>query len=66
MLSADAYVLWEQKRAAIDVEIAKWRAVGEDTAFPDVKQGRSVGDSPDAEPWKSVARGIAEAIPPEA
>lgn len=39
MLGADAYGLWEQKRAAMDAEIAKWRAVGEDTAFPDAEVG---------------------------
>jgi NAD(P)-dependent dehydrogenase (short-subunit alcohol dehydrogenase family) len=35
MLGADAYGLWEQKRAVMDEEAAKWRGVGEDTAFAD-------------------------------
>lgn len=39
MLGADAYGLWEQKRAAMDAELAKWRAVGENTAFPEAKVG---------------------------
>lgn len=39
MLGADAYGLWEQKRTVMDAEIAKWRALGEDTAYPDVKVG---------------------------
>lgn len=33
MLGADAYELWEQKRAAAEAEIAAWRALGEATAF---------------------------------
>jgi len=37
MLGSDAYGLWEQKRAAMDEEAAKWRSVGEDTAFADAK-----------------------------
>ena len=37
MLGADAYGLWEQKRAVMDEEAAKWRGVGEDTAFADAK-----------------------------
>lgn len=39
MLGADAYGLWEQKRAAVDEEAAKWRSIGEDTAFADAKLG---------------------------
>lgn len=37
MLGADAYGLWEQKRACMDQEMAKWRKAGEDTAFADVE-----------------------------
>ncbi len=33
MLGADAYGLWEQKRDAMDEELARWRNVGEATAF---------------------------------
>jgi NAD(P)-dependent dehydrogenase (short-subunit alcohol dehydrogenase family) len=33
MLGADAYGLWEKKRAALEEELAKWRSVGENTAF---------------------------------
>lgn len=36
MLGADAYGLWDRKRAETDAEMAKWREVGEDTAFSDV------------------------------
>ncbi len=39
MLGADAYGLWEEKRAALDEELAKWRAVGENTAFEGVEVG---------------------------
>jgi NAD(P)-dependent dehydrogenase (short-subunit alcohol dehydrogenase family) len=39
MLGVDAYGLWEKKRAALDAELAKWREVGEDTAFPDATVG---------------------------
>ena len=35
ILGKDTYDLWVQKRAAEQNEIDKWRAVGEDTAFPD-------------------------------
>lgn len=35
MLGADAYGLWEQKLAAMQAEIAQWRAVGEPTACDD-------------------------------
>lgn len=35
MLGADAYDLWEQKCAAMNMETAAWRALGEDTAFAD-------------------------------
>lgn len=37
MLGADAYGLWEQKRAAADAEIAAWRTLGEATAFDDTE-----------------------------
>jgi len=37
MLGADAYALWEKKRAALDAELAAWRAVGEATAFEGVE-----------------------------
>lgn len=37
MLGADAYGLWAQKRASMDAEIERWRAIGEDTAFSDAK-----------------------------
>lgn len=33
MLGADAYALWERKRAAMDAEAGKWRILGETTAF---------------------------------
>lgn len=39
ILGADAYDLWEKKRMAMEQELAAWRAVGEDTAFP----GATVG-----------------------
>jgi short-subunit dehydrogenase len=35
LLGADAYGLWEQKRAYMDEETAKWRKIGEDTACSD-------------------------------
>lgn len=37
MLGADAYGFWDMKRAAMDAEIAQWRATGEDTACADAK-----------------------------
>ncbi len=33
MLGADAFGLWEKKRAGMDAEFASWREVGEATAF---------------------------------
>lgn len=33
MLGADAFGLWEKKRAAMEEEFTTWRKVGEDTAF---------------------------------
>jgi NAD(P)-dependent dehydrogenase (short-subunit alcohol dehydrogenase family) len=36
MLGADAYGLWESKRAALEAELAAWRTVGEATAFDGV------------------------------
>ena len=36
MLGADAFGLWEKKRAAMDAEFAQWRALGEGTAFDGV------------------------------
>jgi len=35
LLGADAYGLWDAKRAAMDAETERWRALGSDTAFPD-------------------------------
>jgi len=37
MLGADAFGLWEKKRAEIDADVSKWRKVGEDTAFDGVE-----------------------------
>lgn len=37
ILGADAFGLWEKKRAAMDEEFAKWRKIGEDTAFDGVE-----------------------------
>jgi hypothetical protein len=37
LLGADAIGLWETKRAAVDADLAAWRAVGEATAFPGVE-----------------------------
>jgi NAD(P)-dependent dehydrogenase (short-subunit alcohol dehydrogenase family) len=37
MLGTDAYGLWEKKCAAMNDELAKWRTVGEDTAFEGVQ-----------------------------
>ena len=37
LLGADAYGLWDAKRAAMDAETARWRAIGEDTGFADAK-----------------------------
>jgi NAD(P)-dependent dehydrogenase (short-subunit alcohol dehydrogenase family) len=42
ILGKDAYDLWAQKRAAEQDEINTWRAVGEDTAFPDATN-RAIG-----------------------
>ncbi|MDQ3814822.1 MAG: hypothetical protein M3347_12840 [Armatimonadota bacterium] len=36
MLGADAFSLWEKKRAALDEEFARWREVGMNTAFEGV------------------------------
>jgi hypothetical protein len=36
MLGADAYGLWEKKRAALDAELEKWRDTGINTAFDGV------------------------------
>lgn len=36
MLGADAYGLWAQKQELAEVEIEKWRAIGENTACADV------------------------------
>lgn len=35
LLGADAIGVWEQKRDAMDAELALWREVGENTAFED-------------------------------
>ena len=35
MLGADAYALWEQKLAAMQAELARWRSLGEATACDD-------------------------------
>lgn len=37
ILGADAFGLWEKKRTAMDEEFAKWRKIGEDTAFEGVE-----------------------------
>lgn len=37
ILGADAFGLWEKKRTAMDEEFAKWRKIGEDTAFDGVE-----------------------------
>jgi short-subunit dehydrogenase len=37
MLGVDAYSFWEQKNAALREDLAKWRSVGENTAFEDAK-----------------------------
>jgi NAD(P)-dependent dehydrogenase (short-subunit alcohol dehydrogenase family) len=39
MLGADAFGLWDQKRAAQDAEFARWRSLGENTAFDGVEVG---------------------------
>jgi NAD(P)-dependent dehydrogenase (short-subunit alcohol dehydrogenase family) len=36
LLGADAIGLWEQKQAAFSAELARWRAIGEATAFEDI------------------------------
>ena len=33
MLGADAFGPWEKKRAGMDAEFARWRGLGEATAF---------------------------------
>ena len=43
VLGADAIGLLEQKRAAFSAELARWRALGEATAFEDVASSR-IGD----------------------
>lgn len=43
MLGADAYGLWEHKRKVMNEETARWRAVGEDTAFEDAGEQASDG-----------------------
>jgi short-subunit dehydrogenase len=35
--AAAAYSFWEQKNIALQQDLAKWRSVGEDTAFEDAK-----------------------------
>ncbi len=37
MLGADAFGLWEKKRAAMDAEFARWRKLGTNTAFDGVE-----------------------------
>jgi NAD(P)-dependent dehydrogenase (short-subunit alcohol dehydrogenase family) len=39
MLGVDAFGLWDKKRAALDEELAQWREIGENTAFPGVEVG---------------------------
>ncbi len=39
MLGADAYGLWEKKLSEMNEELAQWREVGENTAFPDAEVG---------------------------
>ncbi len=44
MLGADAYGLWEKKRAELDAELKEWRDVGVNTAFDGVQTG-AIGDA---------------------
>ncbi len=44
MLGADAYGLWEKKRAELDAELEEWRDVGVNTAFDGV-QTAAIGDA---------------------
>jgi hypothetical protein len=37
MLGADAFGLWEKKRAAMEEEFSEWRKVGVETAFDGVE-----------------------------
>ena len=37
MLGADAFGLWEKKRAEMDADFSQWRKIGEDTAFGGVE-----------------------------
>ena len=38
MLGVNAsFGLWDEKRAALDEELAQWREIGENTAFPGVE-----------------------------
>ena len=40
MLGVNAsFGLWDEKRAALDEELAQWREIGENTAFPGVEVG---------------------------
>lgn len=43
MLGADAFGLWEKKRAAMEEEFTVWRQVGEGTAFEGVEVGQIGG-----------------------
>lgn len=43
MLGADAFGLWEKKRAAMEEEFSTWRKLGEDTAFDGVEAGQIGG-----------------------
>jgi NAD(P)-dependent dehydrogenase (short-subunit alcohol dehydrogenase family) len=45
ILGADAYGLWEKKRAALDDEFEKWRSIGVQTAFDGVEVA-PLGDRP--------------------
>ena len=44
MLGADAYDLWEKKRAELVAELEKWRDVGVNTAFDGMQAG-AIGDA---------------------
>jgi short-subunit dehydrogenase len=39
MLGANAYGLWDKKSAAMNEELARWRALGENTAFDGIQAG---------------------------
>ena len=43
LLGADAIGLWEQKQAAFSAELARWRAIGEATAFEGAAAAAPIG-----------------------